>query len=167
LSTIATDTRAHGRRRSNTNRVIGVLATVLGVVLLAYELTSATYVFLGTIVVALVVWLIVSGKRRSAMRAGKKVTLVALVSIGFWIATTTALRFADSGDADSPGSATLVKVTPSGVEMSSREIAINGILGTLALALIAQGVVLLDRKSRGRSRRVTSQSEPTRSRNSS
>lgn len=105
------DRATHSAHRQH--RIAGVIAVIAGAGALLVEALSATYVLLGTAIVVAVVWPIAYGKRRNPIRTKKHITLVAVVSIGFWICTTTALRFADSSEEEGgAGAPSLVSVSP-------------------------------------------------------
>jgi hypothetical protein len=121
-----------------------------------FELSRALYVLAGTLLVVAVVWPMLRAKVRSSSRVRKQITLAAAVAIGFWICTTTALRFADSGGTgEGSGAVSLVNVNPWGGEMSARDLMIHGVGSTIALALLAQGLLLV-LKTDSRRRRRTS-----------
>jgi hypothetical protein len=138
---------------SGLRRLAGVGAIALGAALTLWELVDATYVVIATAIVLSVVWPIVSGKRRN-MRLRKQITLVASITVGFWIFTTTALGFAESSGAEEGGGASsLVKVGLSGREMNTRDLVLHGVMATLALAAIAGGLTLLQTKGAHHRRR--------------
>src|SRR5436305_1704756 len=108
---------------SRQNRIIGLAAIVAGAALGAAEFFRAPYLVVGTLVVLAVVWPMVRGKASNSAGLRKQILLSAAVASGFWICTTAALRFADSGDRDSSvGAASLVSVSPWGEEMNASEL---------------------------------------------
>jgi hypothetical protein len=132
----------------NRSRVAGFGITAAGVTIAAIEFYLGAYVLVATLVVAAIVWWIGAGARRAPMRLRKHVMLTAVVTVGFWVCTTTALRFADSSEAEGgSGAASLVAVSPWGREMNPRELMLHGLVATLALAAIAVGVVLAGGKA--------------------
>ena len=134
-------------------RIVGVGAIALGGALTLWEVVDATYVVIATAIVLSVVWPIVGGKRRS-MRLRKQITLVAVIGVGFWVFTTTALGFAESSGAEEGGGASsLVTVGLSGHEMNTRELMLHGVMATLAIAAIAGGLTLLGTKAAHHRRR--------------
>ena len=88
------------------------------------------------------------------MRLKKQISLVAIITVGFWVFTTAALGFADSSGAEEGGgAASLVIVSPSGRQMSTRELMLHGALATLGFAAIAGGLALAETKTSRRRRR--------------
>jgi len=149
----ASRTRAPTPSVSTVQRVGAACAIVVGALLAGLELFTATYIVIATAIVVGVVWPIVGGKRRN-MRLKKQISLVAIITLGFWVFTTAAVGFADSsGAAQGVGAASLVTVSPSGREMGTRELMLHGTLATLGLAAIAGGLVLLEKKTSRRRRR--------------
>jgi hypothetical protein len=123
------------------------------------EVITAAYIVIATAIVASVVWPIVGGKRRN-MRLKKQISLVAIITIGFWVFTTAAIGFADSSEAEAgAGASSLVSVSPSGREMSTHELMLYGIVASLGLAAIAGGFALLERKTSRRKARHEKASE--------
>jgi hypothetical protein len=152
------DRATHSAHRPH--RIPGIIAVIVGAGLLLVEARVATYVLLGTAIVVAVVWPILYGKRRNPIRTKTHITLVAFVSIGFWICTTTALRFADSSDGEGGGgAASLVSVNPWGAEMSAGDLMIHGVISTVALALLAHGFLPIVRRDWRRARRSAGSSE--------
>jgi hypothetical protein len=148
------------RSPSRQHRLVGSALIVLGAVFTLVELSKALYVLAGTLLVVAVVWPMLRAKVRSSSRVRKQITLAAAVAIGFWICTTTALRFADSGDTGGGnGAVSLVSVNPWGGEMSARDLMIHGVGSTIALAVLAQGLLLVV-KMESRRRRRSSRSSP-------
>jgi hypothetical protein len=144
------------RSPSRQHRLVGSALVVLGAALILVELSKALYVLAGTLLVVAVVWPMLRAKVRSSSRAKKQITLAATVAIGFWICTTTALRFAESGETgEGNGAVSLVSVNPWGGEMSARDLMIHGVGSTIALALLAQGLLLLVKTDFRRRRRTS------------
>jgi hypothetical protein len=134
-------------------RVAAAGAVIVGAVLAGLELFAATYIVIVTAIVISVVWPIVGGKRRN-MRLKKQISLVAIITVGFWMFTTAAVGFADSSGAEEGvGAASLVTVSPSGREMGTRELMLHGTVATLGLAALAGGLALLEKKTSRRRRR--------------
>ena len=143
--------RPSGRR----NRIIGVAAIVAGATLGAAEFFWAPYLVVGTLIVLAVVWPMVRGRANNSAGLRKQILLSAAVASGFWFCTTAALRFADSGDANSgAGAASLVSVSPWGTEMNASELMVNGVASALSFALIAYGAGLVTKKESHRRRRM-------------
>jgi hypothetical protein len=145
------------------NRLVGATAVVVGASLVVLELSKSLYVLAATLTVGAVVWPMVRAKIRNSSRVKKRITLVAAIAIGFWVCTTTALRFADSSDSEpGNGTASLVRVNPWGGEMSARDLLIHGIVSTIALGLLAHGLLAVvktdSRRRRGKAR--TSGNDP-------
>ena len=147
------------RSSSRQNRIIGIAAILVGAGLTLIEVARAPYLVVGTLIVLAVVWPMLRGKTINSSRVKKQITLSAIVASGFWICTTAALRFADSGDAESSaGVASLVSVSPWGGEMTARELMLHGVVSTLALALVAYGFVLVTKKESHRRWRTSRRS---------
>ena len=135
-------------------RLIGGATALVGVAIALYEFAVATYVVIGTLIVLAVVWPMLRARVRKASRKRRQVMLAAGVAIGFWVTTTTALRFADSSDLETGiGSASMVSVSPWGGEMNARDLMVHGVTSALAFALIGYGVLLGLHSQREHSRR--------------
>jgi hypothetical protein len=146
---------------STLQRLTGVVAIIAGIALTLMELFAAAYIVIATAIVVGVVWPVVGGKRRN-MRLKKQISLVAIITVGFWVFTTAALGFAESNGAEEGvGAASMVMVSPSGREMTTRELMLHGIAASLGFAAIAGGLALLERKSSLRRRRSERSFEPT------
>ena len=144
------------RSPQRNHRLAGAAAVVLGAALLFFELSKALYVVAGTLIVVAVVWPMLRAKARNSSRVKKQITLAAAVAIGFWICTTTALRFADSSDSKGgSGAASLVSVNPWGGEMSPPDLMMHGVVSTIALALLAHGLLLVVKTDSRRRRRTS------------
>ena len=129
------------------NRLFAGAAVLAGVAIALYEFAVATYVVIGTLIVVAVVWPMLRARVRKASRMRRQVMLAAGVAIGFWVSTTTALRFADSSDLEPGiGSASMVSVSPWGGEMNARDLMVHGVVSALALGLIGYGLLLSTQK---------------------
>ena len=138
------------------NRLGGAAAVVVGAALVVLELSRSLYILAATLIVVAVVWPMVRAKMRNSWRVKKRITLVAAIAIGFWMCTTMALRFADSSDSEAGnGTASLVRVNPWGGEMSARDLMIHGVVSTIALALLAHGLLAVVKMDSGRRRRTS------------
>jgi hypothetical protein len=137
---------------STLQRIVAACGIIIGAGLTLFELFAATYLVIATAIVVGVIWPIVGGKRRN-MPLKKQISLVAIITVGFWVFTTSALKFADSSGVEAGGGApSLVTVSPSGREMSTRELMLHGMLATLSFAAIAAGMALRERKTSRRRR---------------
>jgi hypothetical protein len=126
-----------------------------------FEASQSLYVTAATVVVAGLVWPMVRTKVRNSSRVKRRISLATAIVLGFWICTSTALRFAGGSDSEAgSGTASLVPVDPWGGELSARGLLLNGILSTAAMALIAHGIRVLVKSGSMRRRRELGHTEP-------
>jgi hypothetical protein len=91
-----------------------------------------------TAIVVACVWPLLGnrrGHRTSGMR--RRVVLLCGVTAGFWVCTTTAVRFADSsGTEDGAGATSLVNVSPWGHNEDPSGLMVSGIVSAIALSAL-------------------------------
>jgi hypothetical protein len=147
-----------GRSHSTSERFLAGLVAAVGAAILIRELWVELYLVLITAIVALSAWMMLGKTRRPLIRVQKRITLIAGIAIGFWVCTTTALRFADSsGTEDVAGATSVVTVGPRGSQEGPAEIMLGGIVATVGGAALAIGILKMRRRThRARRRRSSS-----------
>jgi hypothetical protein len=139
---VAPDLSRHSARRRRSGlrsrRLAQAVALVVGLALAAFALKTALYIFLLTAVVALCVWpLLIRKRTRVSYGMTRRVVLLAAITMGFWIVTTTAVRFADSsGTEDGAGATSLVSVSPWGQDEDPSALLTSGFISALSISAI-------------------------------
>jgi hypothetical protein len=142
---VAPDLSRHSSRRRRpdfaSRRLIQGAALVVGLALAAYALKTALYIFLLTAVVAGCVWpLLIRRRSRVSYGMTRRITLLCVITIGFWIVTTTAVRFADSsGTEDGAGASSLVSVSPWGHDEDPAALLVSGFISAVGISAIVLG----------------------------
>lgn len=116
-----------------------MLATLAGIGLVAYAFSTALYILVLTSIVAVAVWPMLARKgRRRASHFASRALLLFGATAGFWIVTTTAVRFADSSGAeDGAGASSLVNVSPWGHDEDPSGLLKSGLVSALGVSAIA------------------------------
>ena len=132
------------RRRSTsaTKPAMSALAALFGLLLLVYALVTALYIVVLTAIVAVCLWPLLARKARTrSSHLTSRVLLLCAATGGFWIVTTTAVRFADSsGSEDGAGAASLVTVSPWGNEADPSSLLTSGLIAAIGVSAVVFGV---------------------------